>query len=113
MRMVATAPTEHEPCRAGPTHGRRRSEPEATVKTLETTYEIILRGQLDPPMLALIAEYDLGDTPAQVVLRALALDRGTLDTFLDRAHALGIAVTRIRAVHGDAGPNGEGAAFSG
>jgi hypothetical protein len=70
------------------------------VKTLDTAYEIVLRGQLDPPMLALIAEYDLGDTPAQVVLHGLVVDRETLDAFLDRAHALGVVVTRIRPVDG-------------
>jgi len=80
-----------------------------SVKTLETTYEIVLRGQLDPPMLALIAEYDLGDTPAQVVLGALMIDRLTLDTFLDRAHALGVVVTRVRPVNSAAGPDGDGA----
>ena len=85
------------------------SEPEASrVKTIDTAYEIVLRGRLDPPMLALIAEYDLGDTPAQVVLQGTVVDRETLDAFLDRAHALGVAVTRVRPVPDrvgdDAGP---------
>jgi len=97
---MVTGPTaDHETLAAGPI-GSRTSEPEATrVKTIDTAYEIVLRGQLDPPMLALIAEYDLGDTPAQVILPGLVVDRATLDTFLDRAHALGVVVTRIRPVH--------------
>jgi hypothetical protein len=83
------------------------------VKTIDTAYEIVLRGQLDPPMLALIAEYDLGDTPAQVILPGLVLDRETLDTFLDRAHALGVTVTRIRPVDGTADDEPEPAAIGG
>ena len=83
------------------------------MKTIDTAYEIVLRGQLDPPMLALIAEYDLGDTPAQVILHGLVVDRETLDTFLGRAHALGVAVTRIRQATGAADDDAETAALGG
>jgi hypothetical protein len=64
-------------------------------------YEITLHGYLDPPMLALIAEYDLSDVPAQVVLRGLVVDQDTLDRFLDRAHALGVDVLQVRRAGGD------------
>jgi|SRR4051812_34659796 hypothetical protein len=91
---------------AGPADG---GEP---VKTLETAYEIVLHGQLDPPMLALIAEYDLGDTPAQVILHGLVVDRETLATFLDRAHALGVVVNRIRPVDRGGAPTADNAALA-
>jgi hypothetical protein len=68
---------------------------------LQTTYDIVLRGQLDPSLLALVAEYDLGDLPAQVVLQGLPVDPTTLDALLLRAHALGLTVVQVRPVDAD------------
>jgi hypothetical protein len=68
------------------------------MKTVQTTYDIVLRGHLDPPLLALVAEYDLGDLPAQVMLQGLPADRATLDGLLARAHALGVTIVQVRRV---------------
>lgn len=68
------------------------------MKTRPSAFDIVFRGHLDPPLLALIAEYDLGDLPAQVTLRGLAIDPATLEALLERAHALGVDVVQLRHV---------------
>ncbi len=74
------------------------------MKAVQPTYDIMFRGRLDPPLLALIAEYDLGDLPAAVALHGLVVDQGTLDALLDRAHALGVTVTRLWRVDDERDP---------
>jgi hypothetical protein len=66
------------------------------MKTLRTTYDITFRGNLDPTLFALAAEYDLGEVPAVVTVRGLPIDAATLQALLDRADALGLAVVQVR-----------------
>ena len=67
-----------------------------------TTYDLILRGRVGRPMRVLIDEYDLDDVPAQVVLRGVTADVATLEAIVDRAHALGVTVVRVRHAEGGA-----------
>jgi hypothetical protein len=78
------------------------------MRAVRTTYDVVLSGVLDQSMLALIAEYDLGDVPVQVVLRGLVVDQATFDSLLDRAHVLGVVITRARRVDGGADEPGGG-----
>jgi hypothetical protein len=69
-------------------------------------YEIHLRGALDDGLGAFLAEYDLGDLQADVVLRDLRLSLTALRALLERATTLGVAVVDVRA---EAQPsNGDG-----
>ncbi|GGK41887.1 hypothetical protein GCM10010124_38370 [Pilimelia terevasa] len=64
--------------------------------TRDTEFELILRGRADALMLALIAEYDLSDTAAEMILHKVVVNRGTLDGLLVRAQALGVDIARLR-----------------
>ncbi|GGJ81808.1 hypothetical protein GCM10010123_09510 [Pilimelia anulata] len=64
--------------------------------TRDTEFELILRGRPDPLMLALIAEYDLFDSTAEMILHKIIVDRETLDGILVRAQALGVDIARLR-----------------
>jgi hypothetical protein len=60
------------------------------------TFDLVLRGRLDQPLLALVAEYGLATLPAQVIVRGLPGNLSTLDALLLRAQALGVNVVRVR-----------------
>ena len=70
------------------------------MQTASTTYDIYLDGHLDPALLALVAEYDLGDLPARVALLGLPADVAVLKELVGRAQALGVTVVQIRQSDG-------------
>jgi hypothetical protein len=67
------------------------------MKTMHARYEVHLRGALDDGLGAFLAEYDLGDLQADLVLRGLEISPAALQALLDRAAALGVSVVDIRS----------------
>jgi hypothetical protein len=70
-----------------------------------TSYEISVRGHLDPGLLAELGAGASEERPANTVLRAELRDEADLRAVLDRLHALGLELLEVRQVGvGPAGP---------
>jgi hypothetical protein len=55
-----------------------------------TSYRVHITGRMDAGMLALLAEYDVDDVPAEVTLHGLHLNEAVVRVLHDRAGALGL-----------------------
>ncbi|HWI74666.1 MAG TPA: hypothetical protein VNT55_22080 [Baekduia sp.] len=70
-----------------------------------TSYEISVRGHLDPGLLAELGAGDAEERPASTILHAELTDDAGLRVVLDRLHALGLELLEVRQVDGGrAGP---------
>jgi hypothetical protein len=66
-----------------------------------TSYEISVRGHLDPGLLAELGAHTAEERPANTVLRAELVDDAGLREVLDRLHALGLELLAVRQLDGD------------
>lgn len=66
-----------------------------------TSYEISVRGHLDPGLLAELGAGTAEERPANTVLRAELRDEAALRSVLDRLHALGLELLEVRQVGAD------------
>jgi hypothetical protein len=70
-----------------------------------TSYEISVRGHLDPGLLAELGAGAVEEQPATTTLHADVGDDAGLRAVLDRLHALGLELLEVRQVDGHrAGP---------
>jgi hypothetical protein len=53
-------------------------------------YTMQIRGQLDDALLALLAEFDVTDVPAELVLHDLAMDERLLRAMAERAQQIDV-----------------------
>ena len=67
------------------------------MSTRHVRYEMHLRGVLDDGLAAFLAEFDLGDLQADLVLRGLQVEPAALRAIIDRAEALGVSVVDVRS----------------
>jgi hypothetical protein len=66
-----------------------------------TSYEISVRGHLDPGLLAELGADAAEARPANTVLRAELRDDAALRAVLDRLHGLGLELLSVRQVDAD------------
>lgn len=66
-----------------------------------TSYEISVRGHLDPGLLAALGAGAAEQRPACTLLRAEIDDDGGLRAMLSRLHALGLELLEVREVSGE------------
>jgi hypothetical protein len=66
-----------------------------------TSYEISVRGHLDPGLLAELGAGSAEERPASTMLRAELGGEADLRAVLERLHALGLELLEVRQVDGD------------
>jgi hypothetical protein len=69
-----------------------------------TSYEVSVRGHLDPGLVAELAATSAQEEPANTVLCTEVDDAAGLRTLIERVHGLGLELLAIRRV--DGGPAG-------
>jgi hypothetical protein len=65
------------------------------------TWEVRVRGEIPPEVLAELGAVDVSQEPAQTVLTTLPLDQAGLHGVLERLRNLNLDLVEIRTLHGE------------